>query len=57
MGICDRKMIQFMPSNHSNTNHVIIITHSDETCFQNVFVTLLHHVSKDVTSDVVSFVA
>ena len=22
-GICDRKMIQFMPANHSNTNRVI----------------------------------
>ena len=44
-------MIQFMPENHLNTNRVIIIlTHSALTCFQNVFVTLLHLVAKDVTS-------
>ena len=37
-GICDRKMIQFMPANHSITNRVIaILIHSDKTLFQNVF--------------------
>ena len=47
-GICDRKMIQFMPANHSNTNPVItILIHSDKTLFQNVFVTLLRRVAKD----------
>ena len=31
MGICDCKMIQFMPANHSNTHCVIIILiHSDK---------------------------
>ena len=50
-GICDRKMIQFMPANHSNTNCVItILIHSDKTRFQNVFVMLLRRVAKDVTS-------
>ena len=44
-----RKMIQFMPINHSNTNRVItILIHSDKTRFQNV--TLLRRVAKDVTS-------
>ena len=34
-GICDRKMIQFMPANHSNTNRVItILIHSDKTLFK-----------------------
>ena len=29
-GICDGKMIQFMPANHSNTNRVItILIHSN----------------------------
>ena len=38
-GICGRKMIQFMPANHSNTNYVItLLIHSDNTRFQNVFV-------------------
>ena len=38
--ICDRKMIQFMPANHSVTNHVItILIFSDKTHFQNVYVT------------------
>ena len=37
-----------MPANHSNTNRVItILIHS---LFQNVFVTLLRRVAKDVTS-------
>ena len=51
-------MIQFMPANHSNTNRVItILIHSDETLFQNVFVTLLHvrRVAKDVTSSLLSW--
>ena len=40
-----------MPANHSNTNCVItILIHSDKTLFQNVFVTLLRRVAKDVTS-------
>ena len=59
--ICDRKMIQFMPANHLNTNLVItILIHSDETLFQNIFVTLLRHVAKchvakDVTSSLLSW--
>ena len=40
-----------MQANHSNTNRVItILIHSDKTLFQNVFVTLLRRVAKDVTS-------
>ena len=40
-----------MPANHSNTNRVItILNHSDKTRFQNVFVTLLRRVAKEVTS-------
>ena len=36
-GICDRKMIQFMPAKQSNTNHVItILIHSAKTRFENV---------------------
>ena len=50
-GICDHKMIQFMPANYSMTNRVItILIHSDKMLFQNVFVTLLRRVVKDVTS-------
>ena len=49
-------MIQFMPANHSNTNCVItILIHSDKTRFQNVFVTLLRRVAKDVTSSLLSW--
>ena len=45
-----------MPANHSNTNRVItILIHSDKTLFQNVFVTLLLHVTKDVTSSLLSW--
>ena len=45
-----------MPANHSNTNRVIIILiHSDKTLFQNVFVTLLRRVAKDVTSSLLSW--
>ena len=56
MGICDCKMIQFMPANNSNTNRVItILIHSDKTLFQNVFVTLLCQVGKDVTSSLLSW--
>ena len=55
-GICDLKMIQFMPANHSNTNRVItILIHSDKTQFQNVFVMLLRRVAKDVTSSLLSW--
>ena len=44
-------MIQFVHANHSNTNRVITIRiHSDKTLFQNVFVTLLRSVAKDLTS-------
>ena len=44
-----------MPANHSNTNRVItILIHSAKTLFQNVFVTLLRHVPKDVTSSLLS---
>ena len=56
MGICDRKMIQSMPANRSNTNRVItILIHSDKTLCQNVFVTLLRRVAKDVTSSLLSW--
>ena len=49
--ICDHKMIQFMPANHSNTNRVItILIHFDKTLFQNVFVPFLCRGAKDVTS-------
>ena len=42
-------MTQFMPANHSNTNRVItILIHFDKKLFQNVFVTLLRRVAKDV---------
>ena len=35
-------MIQFMSANHSNKNRVITnLIHSDKTCFQNIFITLL----------------
>ena len=55
-GICDRKMIQFMPANHSNTNRVItILIHSDKKLFQNVFFTLLRRVAKDVTLSLLSW--
>ena len=56
-GICDCKMIQFMPANHSNTNRVItILTHSDKkTHFQNVFVMFLRHVAKDATLSLLSW--
>ena len=54
-GICDRKMIQFMPANHSNTNRVIaILIHSDTARFQKVVVILLRRVAKDVTSSLLS---
>ena len=44
-----------MPANHSNTNRVItILIHSDKTPIQNVFVTLLSRVAKDVTSSLLS---
>ena len=52
----DRKMIQFMPANHSNTFRVITIQiNSDKTLFQNVFVTLLSRVAKDMTSSLLSW--
>ena len=45
-----------MPAKHSDTNRVInILIHSDKTRFQNIFVTLLHHVAKDVTSLLLSW--
>ena len=45
-----------MPANHSNTNRVItILFHSDKKLFQNVFVTLLRRVAKDVTSLLLSW--
>ena len=54
--ICYRKMIQFVPVNHSNTNRVLtILIHSDKTHFQNVFVMLLRRVAKDVTSSLLSW--
>ena len=53
---CDRKMIQFMPANHSNTNRIItILIHSDKTHFKNVFVMLLRRVAIDVTSSLLSW--
>ena len=49
-------MIQFMPSNHSNTNRVItILIQSDKTHFQNVIVMLQRRVAKDVTSSLFSW--
>ena len=55
-GICGRKMIQFMPANHSNTNPVItILIHSDKMHFQNVFVMLLRRIAKDMTSSLFSW--
>ena len=55
-GICDRKMIQFMPANHSNTNRVItILIHSDKSHFQNVFAMLLRRVAKDGTLSLLSW--
>ena len=55
-GICDRKMIQFMPANHSNTNRVItILIHSDKMHFQNIFIMLLRRVAKDVTLSLLSW--
>ena len=55
-GICDRKMIQFMPANHSNTNSVItILIHSDKMHFHNVFVMLPRRVAKDVTLSLLSW--
>ena len=45
-----------MPANHSNTNPVIaILIHSDKTLFQNVFVTLLRRIAKDVTLSLLSW--
>ena len=56
MGICDCKMIKFMPEDHTYTNYVItILIYSAKTCFQKVFAKLLHHVAKDVTSTLLSW--
>ena len=56
MGVCNRKMIQFTPANHSNTNRVFtILVHSDKTHFQNIFVMLLRRVAKDMTSSLLSW--
>ena len=45
-----------MPANHPNTNRVIaILIHSDKTLVQNVFVTLLRRVAKDMTSSLPSW--
>ena len=45
-----------MPANHSNTSCVInILIHSEKPRFQNVFVTLLCRVAKDVTSSLLSW--
>ena len=45
-----------MLANHSNTNRVItILIPSDKTRFQNVFVTLLRRVAKDVTLSALSW--
>ena len=38
-----------MPANNPNTNSVIIILiHSVKTCFQNVLVTLIRRIAKDM---------
>ena len=56
MGICNSKMIQFLPPNHSNTNCVItILIHSAKMQFGNVFITLLCCVDKDMTSSTLSW--
>ena len=56
VSVCDRKMIQSMPANDSNTNRVItILLPSDKTHFQNDFVMLLRRVAKDVTSPLLSW--
>ena len=47
--ICRHKMIQFIPENH------YILIHSDATRFQNVFITLLRNVAKEVTSSLLSW--
>ena len=40
-----------MPADHSNTNHVItILIYTAKMGFQNIFVTFLRGVAKDVTS-------
>ena len=45
-----------MPANHSITNRFIaILIHSDKTLFQNVSVTLLRRVAKDVTLSLLSW--
>ena len=45
-----------MPANHSKTNRVCtILILSDKNLFQNVFVTLLRRVAKDVTSSLLSW--
>ena len=55
-GICDHKMIQFMPAIYSNTNCVItILIHFDKTHFQNILVMLLRRIAKDVTSSLLSW--
>ena len=55
-GICDRKMIQFMPAKDSNTNCIItILIHSAKTRFENVIVMLLLRIAKDVTSSFLSW--
>ena len=54
-GICDSKT-QFMLANLSSTNRVIpILIHSAKSRFQNIFVTLLHRVAKDVSLSSISW--
>ena len=49
-------MIQFLPANHSITNHVItILIPSAKTRFENVFVMLLRRVARDMTSSLLSW--
>ena len=48
-GICNSKMIQFMPANNSNSVITILI-HSAKTHFQDIFFILLRRVEKDLTS-------
>ena len=48
MSICNSKMIQFMPANHSNTNHIAILIHSAKMYFRVIFIALLRCVAENV---------
>ena len=48
-------MIQFMPVNYSRTNRgITVLIHSAETHFQEIFITLLFPVAKDMMSSLIS---